>query len=180
MNQKKHRSAAGPKKRQRSNMQKALALVRRRIVTAAAPPCDVVNSLWPKVRPTLATKDLDLLAREGFRNRINDEMHYDRSADGQRGVRVQVLCRGLASDPPFSVLVSVAYVMEDGGVKELLRFTADDCSYIANQSREQAAGLLAVASYMDAMREKLVQHKASTVAALPKPVQAELVEKWPG
>ena len=159
-------------------IEEAINLVKARIQKTGEVASDIVRDLWSRTLK-FDREILDLLAQEGLRYRVNNDIHFRRDfSEESRGFRVAVSEREKSADP-LNVLVSVMYQCNSGQMVALIDFTKEDFQYGAVLARGKAAGFMEVAHFMDRGYEVLDHHQVHSVRELPRDVQVTLAEKWP-
>jgi len=158
------------------NIEKAVTLVEARMRKTGNVASAVVRDLWSRISFDRGT--VDLLAQEGLRYRVNNDVHYGRDHD-PNAVQVSVTRKSNDTDGPTDILVSVMYAGAEGEMVALVDFTKEDFQAVSIRSRAQATGYMQIAQFMESGIEVLTRHKAKRVRDLPKNVQADFAGKWP-
>ncbi len=156
----------------------AIRLVKARISKTGEVASIVVRDLWSR---TLKFDKgiIELLAQEGLRYRVNNDIHFGRDfSEGRQAIRVSIGQQKNPSDP-LHILVSVMYEGASGRMVALIDFNKEDFQQAGISARGKAAGFMEVAHFMDRGREVLDQHRVHSVRELPKDVLVTLAEKWP-
>lgn len=157
----------------------AVAAVRSYILKHGERPAEAVESLWGRIRPRLDHEAQEWLMMQGLRDRVTDALHFGRYCPPvPKAAALDVTVSYVPSAPSKDLFLHIVYSV-GSEVKALQDFTETDCYTVATKMKQEAAGKLAVAAWMEEVAGQLKQAQVTQVKELPADVLSRLQAHWP-